>query len=88
MNSSVRNDRHSRDYGGGNGGSRRSSNNAREPQRSKLLEDFRNARFPNLQLRDLVGHMIEFSGDQHGSRFIQQRLEQASDNDKHVSLAC
>ena len=49
-----------------------------EPQRSKLLEDFHNNRFANLQLRDLVGHMVEFSGDQHGSRFIQQRLEQAT----------
>lgn len=37
--------------------------------RSRLLEDFRNNRFPNLQLRDLPGHMVEFSQDQHGSRF-------------------
>ncbi|MEQ2164100.1 Pumilio 2 [Goodea atripinnis] len=36
--------------------------------RSRLLEDFRNNRFPNLQLRDLPGHMVEFSQDQHGSR--------------------
>lgn len=36
--------------------------------RSRLLEDFRNNRFPNLQLRDLVGHIVEFSQDQHGSR--------------------
>uniref|UniRef100_A0A3Q3B1H2 Pumilio RNA-binding family member 2 n=1 Tax=Kryptolebias marmoratus TaxID=37003 RepID=A0A3Q3B1H2_KRYMA len=35
--------------------------------RSRLLEDFRNNRFPNLQLRDLPGHMVEFSQDQHGS---------------------
>uniref|UniRef100_A0A8C8LNM7 PUM-HD domain-containing protein n=1 Tax=Oncorhynchus tshawytscha TaxID=74940 RepID=A0A8C8LNM7_ONCTS len=37
--------------------------------RSRLLEDFRNNRFPNLQLRDLPGHMVEFSQDQHGSRW-------------------
>ena len=37
--------------------------------RSRLLEDFRNNRFPNLQLRDLPGHMVEFSQDQHGSRY-------------------
>lgn len=36
--------------------------------RSRLLEDFRNNRFPNLQLRDLIGHIVEFSQDQHGSR--------------------
>lgn len=38
--------------------------------RSRLLEDFRNNRFPNLQLRDLPGHMVEFSQDQHGSRCV------------------
>uniref|UniRef100_A0A8C6TM58 Pumilio RNA-binding family member 2 n=1 Tax=Neogobius melanostomus TaxID=47308 RepID=A0A8C6TM58_9GOBI len=38
--------------------------------RSRLLEDFRNNRFPNLQLRDLPGHMVEFSQDQHGSRSV------------------
>uniref|UniRef100_A0A8C5E8A1 PUM-HD domain-containing protein n=1 Tax=Gouania willdenowi TaxID=441366 RepID=A0A8C5E8A1_GOUWI len=36
--------------------------------RSRLLEDFRNNRFPNLQLRDLPGHMVEFSQDQHDQR--------------------
>lgn len=36
--------------------------------RSRLLEDFRNNRFPNLQLRDLANHIVEFSQDQHGSR--------------------
>uniref|UniRef100_A0A3Q2VP74 Pumilio RNA-binding family member 2 n=1 Tax=Haplochromis burtoni TaxID=8153 RepID=A0A3Q2VP74_HAPBU len=61
--------------------------------RSRLLEDFRNNRFPNLQLRDLPGHMVEFSQDQHGSsvflivpcflqsRFIQQKLERATPSD-------
>lgn len=37
--------------------------------RSRLLEDFRNNRFPNLQLRDLANHIVEFSQDQHGSRY-------------------
>lgn len=36
--------------------------------RSRLLEDFRNNRYPNLQLRDLQNHIVEFSQDQHGSR--------------------
>ncbi len=36
--------------------------------RSRLLEDFRNNRIPNLQLKDLVNHVVEFSQDQHGSR--------------------
>uniref|UniRef100_A0A8C7YQY8 Pumilio homolog 1 n=1 Tax=Oryzias sinensis TaxID=183150 RepID=A0A8C7YQY8_9TELE len=46
--------------------------------RSRLLEDFRNNRYPNLQLRDIAGHIMEFSQDQHGSRFIQLKLERAS----------
>lgn len=29
--------------------------------RSRLLEDFRNQRYPNLQLRDLTNHIVEFS---------------------------
>lgn len=36
--------------------------------RSRLLEDFRNNRYPNLQLREIAGHVMEFSQDQHGSR--------------------
>ncbi|KAG8445693.1 hypothetical protein GDO86_010466 [Hymenochirus boettgeri] len=52
--------------------------------RSRLLEDFRNNRFPNLQLRDLIGHIVEFSQDQHGSRFIQQKLERASPAERQL----
>ncbi|KAM4692941.1 pumilio homolog 2 isoform 2-T2 [Discoglossus pictus] len=52
--------------------------------RSRLLEDFRNNRFPNLQLRDLIGHIVEFSQDQHGSRFIQQKLERATPAERHM----
>ncbi|XP_063902752.1 maternal protein pumilio-like isoform X4 [Zophobas morio] len=52
--------------------------------RSRLLEDFRNNRYPNLQLRDLANHIVEFSQDQHGSRFIQQKLERASATEKQM----
>ncbi|XP_021248851.1 pumilio homolog 2 isoform X11 [Numida meleagris] len=52
--------------------------------RSRLLEDFRNNRFPNLQLRDLSGHIVEFSQDQHGSRFIQQKLERATPAERQM----
>uniref|UniRef100_A0A4W4GSI2 Pumilio homolog 1 n=1 Tax=Electrophorus electricus TaxID=8005 RepID=A0A4W4GSI2_ELEEL len=38
--------------------------------RSRLLEDFRNNRYPNLQLREIAGHVMEFSQDQHGSRCV------------------
>lgn len=41
-------------------------------------------RFPSLQLRDLANHIVEFSQDQHGSRFIQQKLERASASGKQL----
>uniref|UniRef100_A0A3Q2YPG8 Pumilio homolog 1 n=1 Tax=Hippocampus comes TaxID=109280 RepID=A0A3Q2YPG8_HIPCM len=52
--------------------------------RSRLLEDFRNNRYPNLQLRDIAGHIMEFSQDQHGSRFIQLKLERASPAERQL----
>ncbi|XP_062616258.1 pumilio homolog 2-like isoform X1 [Saccostrea cucullata] len=52
--------------------------------RSRMLEDFRNNRIPNLQLKDLNNHVVEFSQDQHGSRFIQQKLERASPQEKNM----
>eukprot|EP00096_Caligus_rogercresseyi_P015691 TRINITY_DN815_c0_g2_i1.p1 TRINITY_DN815_c0_g2~~TRINITY_DN815_c0_g2_i1.p1 ORF type:complete len:1028 (-),score=349.69 TRINITY_DN815_c0_g2_i1:1629-4712(-) len=54
------------------------------PSRSRLLEDFRNNRFPSITLRDLSDHVVEFSQDQHGSRFIQQKLEKAPSTDKQI----
>lgn len=56
----------------------------RPPGRSRLLEDFRNQRYPNLQLRELTNHIVEFSQDQHGSRFIQQKLERATVPEKQL----
>lgn len=50
--------------------------------RSRLLEDFRNNRIPQLTLKELHGHVVEFAQDQHGSRFIQQKLEQANVSEK------
>uniref|UniRef100_A0AAY4CIB5 Pumilio homolog 1 n=1 Tax=Denticeps clupeoides TaxID=299321 RepID=A0AAY4CIB5_9TELE len=63
--------------------------------RSRLLEDFRNNRYPNLQLREIAGHIMEFSQDQHGSRytvcvcvcvcvFIQLKLERASPSERQL----
>jgi hypothetical protein len=60
------------------------SNRESTMMRSKLLDDFRNSRMPNLQLRDVIGHFIEFSMDQHGSRFIQQKLERATNAEKDL----
>lgn len=32
--------------------------------------------------QEIYGHIVEFSGDQHGSRFIQQKLETANSDEK------
>ncbi|KAK6541753.1 mRNA binding protein puf3, variant 2 [Orbilia ellipsospora] len=53
--------------------------------RSMLLEDFRkNAKTKRYELKDIYNHVVEFSGDQHGSRFIQQKLETATSDEKDV----
>ncbi|BFZ11213.1 hypothetical protein BsWGS_14255 [Bradybaena similaris] len=63
----------------------RSANLSKEVSgRSRLLEDFRNNRIPNLSLKDLMNHVVEFAQDQHGSRFIQQKLERATPQEKNM----
>ncbi|KAI0341615.1 ARM repeat-containing protein [Trametopsis cervina] len=52
--------------------------------RSPLLEEFRNDRLRAWELKDLYGHIVEFSMDQHGSRFIQQRLETATEEERQI----
>ena len=49
-----------------------------------LLEEYRNNRSRRLELADIIGHVVEFSSDQHGSRFIQQKLELASGSDREL----
>lgn len=52
--------------------------------RSQLLEEFRcnGKTTKRYELKDIYGHVVEFSGDQHGSRFIQQKLEVANSDEK------
>ncbi|KAG0176839.1 mRNA binding protein puf3 [Apophysomyces sp. BC1034] len=52
--------------------------------RSQLLEEFRNSKSRKYELKDIAGHIVEFSGDQHGSRFIQQKLETANSEEKQM----
>jgi len=55
------------------------------PIRSTLLEEFRTSKNnKKFELKDIIGHFIEFSGDQHGSRFIQQKLESALVSEKNM----
>ncbi|KAH0609841.1 uncharacterized protein H6S33_012387 [Morchella sextelata] len=57
--------------------------------RSALLEEFRSNSKSNkrYELKDIYGHVVEFSGDQHGSRFIQQKLETANSDEKDIVFA-
>jgi hypothetical protein len=70
--------------GSGNGIIGANVSGEKPTNRSRLLEDFRTNRQPHLQLRDIVNHFVEFSMDQHGSRFIQQKLERATAVEKDL----
>jgi mRNA-binding protein PUF3 len=53
--------------------------------RSMLLEEFKGHKnHGRYTLRDIYDHVVEFSGDQHGSRFIQSKLETANSDEKEV----
>lgn len=48
--------------------------------KSNKLEAFRNniSAFVNFTLKDIQGWIVDFSRDQHGSRFIQQKMEKST----------
>ncbi|KAL2270385.1 hypothetical protein VTJ83DRAFT_2569 [Remersonia thermophila] len=51
--------------------------------RSPLLDEFRNSpRSRKWELQDIWGHIVEFCGDQHASRFIQSKLETANSEER------
>ena len=54
--------------------------------RDSLVDEFRNTygKTRQWEIRHLVTHIVAFCQDQHGSRFIQQRLEIANDTDKQL----
>ncbi|KAK1925075.1 armadillo-type protein [Papiliotrema laurentii] len=53
------------------------------PQRSSLLEDYRIHKLGRRwELEDITGYLVEFSTDQHGSRFVQQKIEAAGPEEK------
>lgn len=52
--------------------------------RSAVLTEFKNNKTRKWELKDIFGHCVEFSGDQHGSRFIQQKMEVATVEDRNV----
>ncbi|KXZ52645.1 hypothetical protein GPECTOR_9g690 [Gonium pectorale] len=71
---------HAGGVGGGSGG----GGSTRGPRSSgdTLLDEFKaNKTGRKYELREILGHVYEFSLDQHGSRFIQQKLETVSPED-------
>ncbi|GKE06272.1 pumilio homolog 2-like protein [Tanacetum coccineum] len=53
---------------------------------SSLLEEFKSNKTKSFELAEIAGHVVEFSADQYGSRFIQQKLETATTEDKNMVL--
>ncbi|KAI3793464.1 hypothetical protein L1987_36083 [Smallanthus sonchifolius] len=51
---------------------------------SSVLDELKNDKTKSFELSDVVGHIIEFSTDQYGSRFIQQKLETATVEEKNL----
>lgn len=51
---------------------------------SSLLEEFKNSKTRCFELSEIAGHVVEFSSDQYGSRFIQQKLETATVEEKNM----
>ena len=50
---------------------------------SALMHEFKStSKSKRYELRDIYDHIAEFSGDQHGSRFIQNKLETAKSDEK------
>ncbi|KAI6099869.1 ARM repeat-containing protein [Pisolithus croceorrhizus] len=65
-------------------GRRHDNSEATLALRSPLLDEFRANKTRKWELRDIFGYVVEFSGDQHGSRFIQQKLETATSEEKQI----
>ncbi|EYU45944.1 hypothetical protein ABFS82_04G087800 [Erythranthe guttata] len=51
---------------------------------STLLEEFKSNKTKCFELPEIAGHVVEFSADQYGSRFIQQKLETATTDEKNM----
>ncbi|KAF2734006.1 ARM repeat-containing protein [Polyplosphaeria fusca] len=47
-----------------------------------LWEFKQQSKTKRFDLKDIYTHVVEFSGDQHGSRYIQQKLETANSDEK------
>ncbi|KAJ4958967.1 hypothetical protein NE237_026078 [Protea cynaroides] len=53
-----------------------------DPKTYSFLEELKSSKARRFELSDIAGRIVEFSSDQHGSRFIQQKLETCSVEEK------
>lgn len=53
-------------------------------RRSFLLEYYRENRYRNLQLADIISHVVEFAQDHDGSKFIQRKMDEATEHRKEA----
>lgn len=60
---------------------RRHGQNDQE-NRSILLEDFLRGRYPQMELNEIIRHVCAFACDREGSKFIQTKLDDATDQHK------
>ncbi|CAI9278728.1 unnamed protein product [Lactuca saligna] len=82
-------------HGGRNGvrspsGSYGGHHDFKDTKTYSFLEQLKSGKGCRLGLYDIFGHIVEFCGDLHGSRFIQQKLEICSVEDKEsdVNINC
>ncbi|XP_024019311.1 pumilio homolog 5 isoform X1 [Morus notabilis] len=61
---------------------KRVSNSTDDLNKLSFLEELKSSNSKRLELSDIEGRIFEFSIDQHGSRFIQQKLEHCSAEEK------
>ncbi|XP_071724756.1 pumilio homolog 6, chloroplastic-like [Rutidosis leptorrhynchoides] len=60
----------------------RAAESINDPKIFNFLEELKSGKSRRFELSDIAGHIVEFSADQHGSRFIQQKLEHCSLEEK------
>ncbi|XP_062192870.1 pumilio homolog 5-like isoform X2 [Phragmites australis] len=53
-----------------------------EPKACSFLDELKSNRARRVELSDITGRIVEYSADQHGSRFIQQKLENCTAEEK------
>lgn len=82
----ISNGKTDRNGGGNNKHSGNGGHGNNNSVRDSLVEEFRSTFGKSKQwtLKDLTNHIVAFCQDQHGSRFIQQRLEICSDPEKQL----